>query len=371
MKKILALVLTLALCAVMLAGCGSGSASSTDVGSDSGTNTSAADTSTDAAEQDAEAETEDFYTDGIDVSGISADGKKIVYIAPSLDIEYWQWVEDGVRQACEEYGVEVEVYVSNNSASDQAENAETAVVQGFDAVVLSPVSSDSCANVLDVCEDADIPVTIAAIGSTTDNYYAFISADDYTSGYDAGTYLCEQAKALGGDSIGVLALPMDRSNAKAKMAGLEKACEEQGVTIAQTIQTSDLTVSDSTDMCSDLLTANPDITGIYCMYEQAGIAAIDVVDNMGMTGKVSIVSSDGSPDSTKAIREGRLAGQVVQEAVGQGYWAAVMAFKAISGLEADAKVILTPEPLVTSENIDDPEIQKILALTYPASAGAY
>ena len=65
-------------------------------------------------------------------------------------------------------------------------------------------------------------------------------------------------------------------------------------------------------MCSDLLTANPDIKGIYCMYEQAGIAAIDVVDNMGVTGKISIVSSDGSPDSTKAIREGRLAGQVVQ-----------------------------------------------------------
>ena len=133
---------------------------------------------------------------------------------------------------------------------------------------------------LDACEDAGIPVTIAAIGSTADNYYAFISADDYTSGYDAGIYLCDQAKALGGDSIGVLALPMDRSNAKAKMAGLEKACEEKGITIAQTIQTSNLTVSESTDMCSDLLTANPDIKGIYCMYEQAGIAAIDVVDNM-------------------------------------------------------------------------------------------
>ena len=222
----------------------------------------------------------DFYTDQIDVNGIDVNGKKIVYIAPSLDIEYWQWVEDGVRQACEEYGVSVEVYVSNNSAADQAENGETAVIQGADAVVLSPVSSDSCSTVLDACEDAGIPVTIAAIGSTADNYYAFISADDYTSGYDAGIYLCDQAKALGGDSIGVLALPMDRSNAKAKMAGLEKACEEKGITIAQTIQTSNLTVSESTDMCSDLLTANPDIKGIYCMYEQAGIAAIDVVDNM-------------------------------------------------------------------------------------------
>lgn len=314
MKKVLAIVLALAMVFALCA-CGNG-------GNNGGDDANKGNSDNNGNEQ-----AKDFYTDQIDVNGIDAKGKKIVYIAPSLDIEYWQWVEDGVRQACEEYGVSVEVYVSNNSAADQAENGETAVIQGADAVVLSPVSSDSCSTVLDACEDAGIPVTIAAIGSTADNYYAFISADDYTSGYDAGIYLCDQAKALGGDSIGVLALPMDRSNAKAKMAGLEKACEEKGITIAQTIQTSNLTVSESTDMCSDLLTANPDIKGIYCMYEQAGIAAIDVVDNMGVTGKISIVSSDGSPDSTKAIREGRLAGQVVQEAVGQGYWAAVMAFR--------------------------------------------
>ena len=358
MKKVLAMVLALAMVFALCA-CGNG-------GNNGGDDANKGNSDNNGNEQP-----KDFYTDEIDVSGIDVNGKKIVYIAPSLHIEYWQWVEDGVRQACEEYGVSVEVYVSNNSAADQAENGETAVIQGADAVVLSPVSSDSCSTVLDACEDAGIPVTIAAIGSTADNYYAFISADDYTSGYDAGIYLCDQAKALGGDSIGVLALPMDRSNAKAKMAGLEKACEEKGITIAQTIQTSNLTVSESTDMCSDLLTANPDIKGIYCMYEQAGIAAIDVVDNMGVTGKISIVSSDGSPDSTKAIREGRLAGQVVQEAVGQGYWAAVMAFKAISGLDADAQVILTPEPLVTAANIDDEDVQAVLKLTYPASAGAY
>lgn len=358
MKKVLAMVLALAMVFALCA-CGNGSNNSGD------------DANKGNSDNNGNEQAKDFYTDQIDVNGIDAKGKKIVYIAPSLDIEYWQWVEDGVRQACEEYGVSVEVYVSNNSAADQAENGETAVIQGADAVVLSPVSSDSCSTVLDACEDAGIPVTIAAIGSTADNYYAFISADDYTSGYDAGIYLCDQAKALGGDSIGVLALPMDRSNAKAKMAGLEKACEEKGITIAQTIQTSNLTVSESTDMCSDLLTANPDIKGIYCMYEQAGIAAIDVVDNMGVTGKISIVSSDGSPDSTKAIREGRLAGQVVQEAVGQGYWAAVMAFKAISGLDVDAQVILTPEPLVTAANIDDEDVQAVLKLTYPASAGAY
>ena len=317
------------------------------------------------------AEEENFYTDSISKEGISVEGKKIVYLAPSLDIEYWQWVEDGVRLACEEFGASYTTLVAENSDSKQANNAETAVTMGFDAVVLSPVSSTSCASVLDPCEDEGIPVTIAAIGSTTDNYFCFISADDYSSGYDAGTYLCQKAKDLGGDSIVVISLPLDRDNAKAKMAGLELACEENGVTIAQVSQTKDLTVSDSTNICNDLLTAHPEATGIYCMYEQAGLAAVDCLDIAGLTGKIAVVSSDGSPQSTVYLRDGRMAGQVVQEAVGQGYWAAVEAFKAISGLEADAHIIQTPEPLVTGDNIDDPEIQAVLALTYPESAGAY
>ena len=312
-----------------------------------------------------------FYTDDISTDGISVEGAEIVYLAPTLDIEYWQWVEEGVKMACEEYGATYTTYVAENSAATQAQNGETAITLGADAVVLSPVSSDSCASVLDPCEDAGIPVTIAAIGSTTDNYFSFISADDYTSGYDAGTFLCQRVKELGGDSIGVLALPMDRSNAQAKMAGLELACEENGITIVQTIQTTTLTVSDSTDMCNDLLTANPDIKGIYCMYEQAGLAAVDCLETAGLSGQISVASSDGSPASIAYIRSGDIDGIVVQEAVGQGYYAAIEAFKAISGLEADAKVIQTPEPLVTSENIDDADIQEVLRLTYPESAGAY
>ena len=363
MKKLLALVLALVM-VFALAACGESGSTATDPPAD---NTDSEDEVTD----NTNTEEELFYTDDIDTTGISVEGSEIVYLAPTLDIEYWQWVEEGVKMACEEYGVTYTTFVAENSAATQAQNAETAVTLGADAVVLSPVSSDSCSSVLDPCEDAGIPVTIAAIGSTTDNYYSFISADDYTSGYDAGNYLCQRVKELGGDSIGVLALPMDRSNAQAKMAGLEKACEENGITIVQTIQTTTLTVSDSTDMCNDLLTANPDIKGIYCMYEQAGIAAVDCLETAGLTGEISIVSSDGSPASIAYIRSGAIDGIVVQEAVGQGYYAAIEAFKAISGLEADAKIIQTPEPLVTSENIDDEDIQAVLRLTYPESAGAY
>ena len=107
MKKALAIILALAMVFALCACGGSPAPSEAPAASEAPSEAPAEAPVEQPAEEPAAAE--DFYTDDINVDGISVEGKKIVYIAPSLDIEYWQWVEDGVRQACEEYGVEIEV----------------------------------------------------------------------------------------------------------------------------------------------------------------------------------------------------------------------------------------------------------------------
>ncbi|MGL6202015.1 MAG: substrate-binding domain-containing protein [Lachnospiraceae bacterium] len=349
MKKVIAILAAMVCGVTLITGCGSSSSGETETSSDV-----------------------DGTTDDSTVQEEIGE-KTLVYLSPSMDILYWQWVEDGVKQAAEEAGYKVVTYDSGNSATEQATNAQTAITNGAAGVILSPVSSTSCPTVLDACEEAGIPCTIAAIGTEegVDNYTCFASADDETSGYDAGMYLIEKAEELGSKKIGVIALPMDRTNAQKKMAGLEKAVEETGAEIAQTIQCEDLTVSEAVSLINDLLTANPDITGIYCMYEQAGTGAVTALETAGLEGEIAIVSSDGSPESIALVREGKIAGIVVQEAVGQGLVATEELCKALNGEEIAEKIVETPEPLVTTENIDDPEIQEILELVYPASAGSY
>ena len=303
------------------------------------------------------------------------DGEKqmtIVHLTPSQDILYWQWVKYGVEETAKKLGVKVVTYNSHNSASEQAANAQTAITVGAKGIVLSPVSSTSCPTVLDAAEEAGLPVTFAAIGpeSHVTNYACLVTSDDLTSGYEGGLFLARKAKALGGTEIGVLSLPLDRTNAQNKLEGLKKACEEEGVEIVQLLQTHGLTINEAVQQANDMLTAHPNIKGLYGMYEQAGIGAVRVLQTRGLTGKVAIVSSDGSPESIGYVREGLIDGIVVQEAVGQGVTATQMVYDAIMGKEV-TKDIPLPEPLVTTDNIDDPEIQEVLRLVYPPSAGAY
>ena len=308
---------------------------------------------------------------GDDGGGSSGD-KKIAYLVPSLDITYWQWVKDGVEQEARRQKLQVTSYDATNSPAKQRENVQTALTVGAKGIVLSPVSSSSAPNVLNAAQGRKAPVTFAAIGPdpSVTNYASLITSDDYTSGKEAGAFLAKEVKKRGGNEVGLLSLPLDRTNAKAKLKGLKESLTAADVKLVQTLQTQGLTVREAVSQANDLLTAHPNLKGIYGMYDNAGIGAVRVLKTRGQLGKVAIVSSDGSPETIADIRKGAIQGIVVQEAVGQGIEATKQLKAAIDGKPVKKSIPL-PEPLVTKSNIDSDEIQKILRLVYPPAAGAY
>src|SRR5690348_3170548 len=69
-------------------------------------------------------------------SPATAAGKKltVAYIAPSLDISYWQWVGYGVEKKAAELGMNYISFTSENSPGTQMNNIRTAVTRGVDAI---------------------------------------------------------------------------------------------------------------------------------------------------------------------------------------------------------------------------------------------
>jgi ribose transport system substrate-binding protein len=138
----------------------------------------------------------------------------------------------------------------------------------------------------------------------------------------------------------------------------------------QVLQTHGLTVREAVDQANDLLTAHPDITGIYGMYDEAGTGAAKALQTRGQVGRVGVATADGSPTTVKLLRDKIIQGLFLQEAVGQGIDATQQVYNAMTG-KPTTKTIELAEPLVTSETIDTPEAQAKLKRVYPPSAGAY
>lgn len=298
--------------------------------------------------------------------------KTVAYFAPSLGISYWQWVGYGVKQEAKKLGMKYVSYNANNDQSKQLANMRTAVTAGVDAIVIGPVSSTSVPPLLKIAEQNHIPVAFAGIGAPAGvtNYTSAVTANNKATGVAEGKFICARAKKLGGNKVGMLSLPLDRENAQKYMAGAKQAFSDGGCVLVQVLQTKGLTVGEAVQETNDLLTAHPDIKGIYGMYDEAGTGASQVLASKGLAGKIALATADGSPTTVALVRQKKLDALFLQGAVGQGIVGTQQVAKALQG-KPTTKEIPLDEPMVTPANIDSPKIQAQLKRVYPPSAGAY
>lgn len=303
---------------------------------------------------------------------VAADKQTVAYIAPSLDISYWQWVAYGVKQRAKELGMDYVEYTSENSPAKQMDNVRTAMTRGVSAIVMGPVSSTSTPPVLRLLKSKSIPVAFTGIGPQAGqtDYTSAVTANNYETGKAQGSYVCKLAKERGSNKVAVLSLPQDRENAQKYLKGAQESFKADGCEVVQVLETHGLTVNEAVTQANDVLTAHPDVRAIYGMYDEAATGAAKALQTRGMVGKVAVVTADGSPTTIKLLREGTIQGIFLQEAVGQGIDATTQVFNALNHKPTTQELALK-EPLVTKETIDHPEAQATVKRVYPPSAGNY
>ncbi|WP_233858164.1 substrate-binding domain-containing protein [Paraburkholderia sp. HD33-4] len=296
----------------------------------------------------------------------------VAYIAPSLDISYWQWVAYGVKQRAKELGMNYVEFTSENSPAKQMDNVRTALTRGVDAIVMGPVSSTSTPPVLRVLKEKSVPIAFTGIGPQAGqtDFTSAVTANNYETGKAEGSYVCKLAKDRGGNKIAMLSLPQDRENAQKYMKGAQESFKADGCELVQVLETHGLTVNEAVSQANDILTAHPDVKAIYGMYDEAATGAAKALQTRGLTGKVAVVTADGSPTTIRLLRDGSIQGIFLQEAVGQGIDATTQVFNALNHKPTTQQLALK-EPLVTRDTIDQADAQATVKRVYPPSAGNY
>ena len=114
----------------------------------------------------------------------------------------------------------------------------------------------------------------------------------------------------------------------------------------------------STEVAKAILTANPDLNGMFGTNEGSAIGIVNAIRETGTTG-LAIIGYDSGKAQTDAIREGLMSGAITQNPVGIGYETVKAAVAALNG-ETLEPVIDTGFYYYDQSNIDDPEIQAVL-----------
>ncbi len=109
----------------------------------------------------------------------------------------------------------------------------------------------------------------------------------------------------------------------------------------------------------DMLTSHPDLNGIFAANEPGAAGCVQALKSLGFTGKVKLVGFDSGPTEIEELKKGNIQALIVQNPYNMGYLGVKAAVDAIHGKSVE-KRIDTGVTVVTMENFNEPEIQKIL-----------
>lgn len=291
-KKVLSVVLVVAMLATMLIGCGSKKADS-----------------------------------GADADAGKKEGGTIAFCFQDLETEFWVAAYEYSMQRFKEEGIEVIEYNGNQDANKQLEQVNDAIAQGVDAILCVAQDSDSAVTIAKTANKADIP--IAFINREPSNYDGIdvlsCVADNEAIAYEAGKYMVSQAKARyekTGEKVivGHMIGDLGDANAVARKEGFERAIAEEPDVFGKVVEIA--TEWDANTALANLnsaLQSNPDIGMICCgsdfLYPQIQAA----LEPLGMWNKIDsdkhviIGAVDGDAGAGKLMDEGYVDATAVQD----------------------------------------------------------
>jgi ribose transport system substrate-binding protein len=273
---------------------------------------------------------------------------------------HWQTVHAGAVAAAREASVDID-YNGPAMEADFARQIailDDSINRRVDGILLAP--SDRVALVPGIrrAKQAGIPVTLIDSGAQTEDFVSFVGTDNYAGGVLAARRL---AQILG--NKGEIAMTAGIPGGEATMArergfmdtltknypGLKLVTWQYGMCD----RTRSLAVTE------DILTAHPDLNGIFSSNEAGTIGVSQAVKGHGLVGKVQIVGFDTSPTLVDDVKAGVIDSLILQDPFQMGYQGLKTLLSYKSG-KKPVREIDFPPVLATRENIQEPKIQRLV-----------
>jgi ribose transport system substrate-binding protein len=282
----------------------------------------------------------------------------IPLISKGFQHQFWQAVKAGADKAAAEFGVEVTFEGPDNESQvdKQIDMLAAALAKNPAAIGFAALDSQAAIPLLQQAKDAGIPVIAFDSGVDSDIPLATASTDNVAAAAMAADKLAE----LIGDAGKVAVVAHDQTSRTGvdRRDGFVNRMKEAHPNVeVVTIEYGGGDQLKSTEITKAILTANPDIKGIFGTNEGSAIGVVNGVKEAGA--QVVIVGYDSGKAQTDAIREGVMAGAITQNPVGIGYETVKAAVAASKG-EAVEKNIDTGFYWYDKTNIDAPEIAAVL-----------
>jgi ribose transport system substrate-binding protein len=288
---------------------------------------------------------------------------KIAVIPKGTTHIFWKSVEAGARQAGKELGVEIiwKGPLKENDRAQQIAIVEQFVTEGVTGIVLAPLDNTALQRPVASAMAKKIPVVIfdsGLKGEPGKDYVSFVATDNKKGGNLGGDHL---AKLLGGKGKVVLlryqvgsASTMDREE-----GFLEAMQRNKGLQVIVDNRYAGATAGEAKTSSMNIIDKLKEANGIFASNESATFGMLLALRQNNLAGKVRFVGFDTSPPLVEALQKGEVDALVAQDPTFMGYQGVKTLVAKLEGKDVP-KTIDTGVRLITRENLNTPEVRKLL-----------
>jgi ribose transport system substrate-binding protein len=283
----------------------------------------------------------------------------IPLVSKGFQHQFWQAVKAGADKAAAEFDVNVTFEGPDTEAQvdKQMDMLAAALAKNPAAIGFAALDSQAAIPMLRKAQEAGIPVVAFDSGVDSDIPVATATTDNAAA---AGLAADKMAELIGG--AGKVALVVHDQTSRTgidRRDGFVNRIKESHPNIEIVdIQYGGGDQLQSTEITKAILTAHPDLKGVFGANEGSAIGVLNAVKETGRS-EVIVIGYDSGAAQKAAIMDGSMAGAITQNPVGIGYETVKAAVMAAKG-EAVPKLIDTGFYYYDKSNMADPEIAAVL-----------
>lgn len=290
----------------------------------------------------------------------------IAVIPKGTTHEYWKSIHAGADKAAADLaakGAKVQI-IWKGALREDDRDGQVSVVQTFvnkkvNAIVLAPCDADALVRPAEAAVAAGIPVIVMDSALNSTKTASFVATDNAKGGAIDADAL---SKFMGGKgNVLVMRYAQGSASTEAREQGfLTEIAKYPQIKIVSSNQFGGATVDSAYRTAQNLLIRYAStIQGVFVPNESTTRGMLHALKDAGLLGKVKFVGFDASPDLDTALAAKQIQGLVVQNPYKMGYLSVMSAVDLLQGKPPAAKID-TGATLVTPENMNQPESQKLL-----------
>jgi ribose transport system substrate-binding protein len=276
----------------------------------------------------------------------------IALVTKAMDSEFWLMVADGAKAgAAERPGVKLTIVAPDReiNVDQQVSILEDQVRRGVKALVVSPAGSAQVMSALELASSRGIPVVLIDTDAPFAKKVSYIGTDNRRGGQLAAKCLVDRLGGQGEVAL-ISGVPGNESQDARAQGFIDAVAQVPGMKlVAQQPANSERSLG--LTVMENILTAHPEVKGVFATNDQMALGAMEALDARGLRGKVAIVGFDATKEAVQATVDGKLAGSVAQNPRAMGQKGVEAALAALDGHPVD-KRIDTGTELVTKENAE-------------------